>query len=159
GVGAVPLKAAGLALWTFGIVFLFVAGARCLGPSCSFWIVALLVLNPAWAVWSLRDGGGYLTSFLASAVLFCLLARRPERDTWIRWMAAGMLTAIIYLAQPLWLPGVLPIVAVVLVARRRFTFAVSYLFVAATFVLLVKFGTATSSEAWGGPTIGNPDLA
>src|SRR5215831_16134609 len=53
GVGAVPLKAAGLALWTLGIVFLFLAGAKRLGESRSFWIAALVVLNPAWAVWSL----------------------------------------------------------------------------------------------------------
>jgi hypothetical protein len=159
GVGAVPLKAAGLALWTVAIVFLFLAGARRLGPSRSFWIVALVVLNPAWAVWSLRDGGGYLTSFLASAVLLYLVAERAEHDTWIRWMAAGALTALVYVAQPLWLPGVLPIVAVVLVSRRRISFAVSYLFVAVAFIFVIKVGTATTSEAWGGPTIGNPDLA
>jgi hypothetical protein len=158
GVGAVPLKAAGLALWTLAIVFLFLAGATRLGQSRSFWIVALLVLNPAWAVWSLRDGGGYLTAFLASAVLLCLLAQRPDRDTWIRWMAAGALTALVYLAQPLWLPGMLPIVVVVLVSRRRVAFVVSYLSVAAVFILLIKLGTATTGEAWGGPAIGNPDL-
>ncbi|HEX7136567.1 MAG TPA: hypothetical protein VF219_01900, partial [Vicinamibacterales bacterium] len=108
GVGAVPLKAAGLALWTLGVVFLFLAGARQLGPSRSFWIAALLVLNPAWAVWSLRNGGGYLTSFAGTAILMWLLAQAPERDSWIRWVVAGALTALIYLAQPLWLPGVLP---------------------------------------------------
>lgn len=158
GVGAVPLKAAGLALWAVGIVFVFLAGAKRLGHSRSFWIAALIVLNPAWAVWSLRDGGGYLTSFLASAVLLFLLAQDPERDTWIRWMVAGVLTALVYLAQPIWLPGVLPIVAAVLISRRRFSFAFSYVFVAAASAFLIKSVTATTSEAWHAPTIGNPDL-
>jgi len=159
GVGAIPLKAAGLALWTIGVVFLFLAGARRLGPSRSFWIAALLVLNPAWAVWSLRDGGGYLTSFAASAFLMWLLAQNREHDSPIRWAVAGALTALIYLAQPLWLPGMLPIVAVVLLSRRRLTFAVIYLAIAAAAILSVKFGTATTAEAWGGPTMGNGDLA
>jgi len=159
GVGAIPLKAAGLAIWTIGVVFLFLAGFRRLGPSRSFWIVALLVLNPAWAVWSLRDGGGYLTSFAASSILLWLLARDRERDSWIGWAAAGALTALIYLAQPLWLPGLLPIVAVVLLSRWRFSFAIVYLAVAGAAIVLVKFGTATTAEAWGGPTMGNPDLA
>ncbi len=158
GVGAVPLKLAGLALWTVGIVFLYLAQSRFLGGTRSFWTSAVLVLNPAWAVWSLRDGGGYVTSFAASAVLVWLLVQDRERETVVRWLVAGALTSLIYLAQPLWLPGVLPIVAAVLVTRRRPSWAVSYLCVAAAAVLLVKFGTATTSEAWGGPTVGNPDL-
>jgi len=32
-------------------------------------------LNPAWAVWSMRMGGGYLTAFAASSVLVWLLAQ------------------------------------------------------------------------------------
>ena len=126
GVGAVPLKLAGLALWTLGIVFLFLAQSRLLGAARSFWITAVLVLNPAWAVWSMRDGGGYLTSFAASAALVWLLVQDRERETMVRWLVAGALTSLIYLAQPLWLPGVLPIVVVVLVLRRRPSWALSY---------------------------------
>ncbi len=158
GVGAVPLKLAGLALWTLGIVFLFLAQSSLLGAARGFWIAAILVLNPAWAVWSMRDGGGYLTSFAASAALVWLLVQDRERETMVRWLVAGALTSLIYLAQPLWLPGVLPIVVVVLVLRRRPLWALSYLSVAAAAILLVKYGTATTSEAWGGPTVGNPDL-
>jgi hypothetical protein len=76
-----------------------------------------------------------------------------------RWLVAGLLTSLIYLAQPLWLPGVIPIVAALLLKRGRVSWAVAFLAVAAAPVLLVKFGTATTGEAWGGPTIGNPDLA
>ncbi|HEX7139918.1 MAG TPA: hypothetical protein VF219_18845, partial [Vicinamibacterales bacterium] len=54
---------------------------------------------------------------------------------------------------------VLPMVAVVLLSRRRLSFAVSYLVVAGAAIFFVKFGTATTAEAWGGPTMGNPDLA
>ena len=101
GVGPVPLKVAGLALWTLGVLFLFLAQSRLVGPSRSFWMTTLLILNPGWAVWSLRAGGGYLTSFVASAMLVWLLVRDRERETFVRWLIAGTLTALIYLAQPL----------------------------------------------------------
>ena len=158
GVGAVPLKLAGLALWTMGIAFLFLALSEHLGRRRSFWIAAVLVLNPGWAVWSLRDGGGYVTAFAASAALMWLLVRDPGHETMGRWLIAGVLTSLVYLAQPLWLPGVIPIIAVLLLKPRRLSWAIAYLAMAAAPILLVKFGTGTTSEAWGGPTIGNPDL-
>src|SRR4029077_3185372 len=73
GVGALPLKLAMLALWTVGVLFLFVALSRLVGRARSFWIIAVLMLNPAWAAWSMKAGGGYLTSFTAAAVLLWLL--------------------------------------------------------------------------------------
>jgi hypothetical protein len=137
---------------------MFLAGVRLLGSSRSFWITATLVLNPAWAVWSLRDGGGYVTAFAANGALLYLLVQERDRDSLVRWLFAGLLTALIYLAQPLWLPGVMPILAIVLVSRRKPSFALGYFIVAAASVLAVKYGTATTSEAWGGPTVGNSDL-
>src|SRR5262245_41867453 len=156
GVGAMPLKLAGLTLWTVGIVFLFMALARVLGATRGFWIAVLVILNPAWSVWSLRMGGGYLTSFALSSILVWLLPRDPERDTIWRWRVAGAMTAVIYLAQPLWLPGLIPIVAAILASRRRWWWALDYAIVAATVSLFVKFGTTSPSLPWNGPTMGNP---
>jgi hypothetical protein len=158
GVGALPLKLAMLALWTVGILFSFLALSRIVGTSRSFWIAAVLVLNPAWAAWSMKAGGGYITSFTATAVLLWLLIQDRERETVIRWLIAAALTAVIYLAQPLWLPGLLPILFVVLASRRRLWWGVSYFVVTGAAILLVKFATGTSTETWGGPTLGNPDL-
>jgi hypothetical protein len=69
GVGALPLKLSMLALWTVGVLFVFLAQSRLLGPTRSFWITTLLIVNPAWAAWSMKAGGGYLTSFTASAAV------------------------------------------------------------------------------------------
>ena len=83
GVGPVPLKLSMLALWTVGILFVFLAQSRLVGPTRSFWITTLLVLNPAWAAWSMKAGGGYLTSFTAAAVLLWMMTSRagtPDRD-------------------------------------------------------------------------------
>jgi hypothetical protein len=158
GVGALPLKLSMLALWTVGVLFVFLAQSRLLGPTRSFWITTLLIVNPAWAAWSMKAGGGYLTSFTASAALLWMMTRDRGRQTVVHWLLAGALTALIYLAQPLWLPGVLPIVLVVLASSRRLSWAVSYASVAAAAILFVKFGTGTQAETWGGPTAGNADL-
>jgi hypothetical protein len=158
GVSAVSLKLAMLALWTVGILFVFLAQSRFVGASRSFWITSVLLLNPVWAAWSMKAGGGYITAFTATAVLLWLLTRDRTRETIVRWLAAGALTAVIYLAQPLWLPGLLPILVVALVSRRRLSWGIGYLIVTAAAILLVKLATGTSTETWGGPTIGNPDL-
>jgi hypothetical protein len=158
GVGPLALKLAMLALWTVGVLFVFLALSHSVGPTRAFWITAVLVVNPVWAAWSMKAGGGYLTSFAATAVLVWLLVQDRARDSSVRWLIAGVLTGLIYLAQPLWLPGVLPVVLVVLVSRRRPLWAVSYLAVTAAAILIVKLATGTSSDAWGGPTIGNPDV-
>jgi hypothetical protein len=158
GVGAVPLKLAMLALWTAGVLFCFLALSRLLGATRSFWITSVLVLNPVWAAWSMKAGGGYITSFTATAILLWLLTLSRTGETVGRWLVAGALTAIIYLAQPLWLPGLLPILVVVLVSMRRLSWGVGYVIVTAAAILLVKLATGTSTETWGGPTLGNPDL-
>ena len=151
GTNAVSLKLAMLALWTLGILFLFLAQARLVGVNRSFWITAVFLLTPAWAVWSMKARGGYLTSFTATAALLWLLVQDREHETPMRWLVAGALTFLIYLAQPLWLPGVLPIVIVVLLSRRSLLCTVSYFAVPIVMALFIR----TSA---GGITIGNPDV-
>ena len=158
GVGAVPLKLAMLALWTVGILFFFLALSKVIGMARSFAASAVLLLHPAWAAWSMKAGGGYITAFTTAAVVVWLLLRDRERETVMRWIVAGALTAVIYLAQPLWLPGLVPIVLVVLASRRRWAWGVSYLSVTATTILLVKIATPTDPADWIGPALGNPDL-
>jgi hypothetical protein len=158
GVGALTLKLAMLALWTVGVLFWFLALSRIVGISRSFWISAALVLNPVWAAWSMKAGGGYITSFTATAVLLWLLVRGREEETVARWLAAGLLTGVIYLAQPLWLPGVLPILLVVLASRRRLSWGAAYLGLIAAAILLSKLAVGTSTDVWRPPALGNPSL-
>ena len=82
GTGALTLKLAMLALWTVGVLFLFLALSRLLGATRSFWIASVLLLNPAWAVSSMKAWSGYITSFTATAALLWLLVqdREPTRS-------------------------------------------------------------------------------
>ena len=158
--GAMPLKLSMLALWTLGVVFLFLALSRLLGAARSFWITAILVLNPTWAVWSMKAGGGYLTSFTATAVLLWLIARERDRDT-DRSMAHRRRADVDHLSR-----------AAALVARRAADCGRWF----SRRVAARRGESAISSWRrqryfssswqrrlapirWGGPTLGNPDLA
>ena len=158
GVGPVPLKIAMLTLWIVGVLFVFLALARTVGKTRGFWITCVLLVTPAWAVWSMKARGGYLTAFVAAAVLAWLLARDDEQSSTAAWIAAGILTAIVWLAQPIWLPGVLPLVAAALVSRRRIASGLAYAVSAAAVVTVIKLIPVVSSETWAGPPLGNPSI-
>ena len=160
GVAAIPLKLAMLGVWIIGVWFYFLALAQMLGSTRALWIVLLLVLMPAWAVASMKAWSGYITAFSATGAIFYLLARDELSLT--ACTAAGGLTAIVYLAQPSWLPGLLPVVAILLLSTRRPTTALSYIggMTIALFAIgvlkLILIGNAVPS--WARPAAGNPNL-
>jgi hypothetical protein len=157
GTGPIPLKIAMLALWTCGALLLFLALTRVVESRAAFWIAAVFVLTPAWAVWSMKARGGYITAFVASAALAWVVIGRRDRET-ARWFVAGTLTAVIWLAQPIWLPSVLTLVVAVLVSRRRVLSSAAYVATAVALTFAVKAIPVTSSETWAGPALGNPSL-
>src|SRR5262249_21031932 len=118
GAGPVTLKAPMLAIWIAGAAFYFRAFPRVLGVARAFWITLVLVLMPAWGVTSMKAWSGYVTAFAATGLVIDLITRNQDRRA-ATCVAAGAVTAIVYLAQPLWLPGLLPIVVYHLVVSRR----------------------------------------
>lgn len=127
GVGDVQLKLAMLAIWSSGVIGLFAAMARLLGVRRAFWVAMLFVLLPAWSVWSMKARGGYLTAFAATSWLWFVLLTIRDRPRTRSWSAAGALTALIFLAQRLWLPGVLPAVGWLLWRERRVGAGLAYM--------------------------------
>jgi hypothetical protein len=155
GTGAVQLKVAMLALWTAGVVFLFLAQVGVIGLNRSLWITALIVLGPGWAVWSMKARGGYLTAFAATAMLIWLLAGR-QRLTTRNWVAAGVLIALAYVAQPLWVPGAIPFVLVALLSPRSWRSVGAFAAGAAGVLLLAAVAAASTTGDWNGtPIFGN----
>ena len=160
GVAAIPLKLAMLAVWIAGVSFYFLALARILGAMRAFSIVLFLVLMPAWAVSSMKAWSGYITAFSATGAILYLLTRDERSPS--SWAVAGGLTAIVYLSQPSWLPGLLPMVAILLLSSRRPAAAFSYIsgmtivLVAIGVLKLILIGQAAPS--WTRPAVGNPDL-
>jgi len=125
GVGAVPLKIAMLALWGAGVVFFFLAFAALLGDAGGFLASALLIFLPAWASHSMKAWGGYVTAFTCSAIIIYLIVRFKDRPRNGVSLLLGGLTSLVFLAQPLWLPALLPFVLFYFLSRRmvvRFIF-------------------------------------
>ena len=161
GAGPVTLKAAILAVWIAGVTFYFRAFARVLGVTRSFWISLLLVLMPAWAATSMKAWSGYVTAFAATGLIFDAITGNQDRRT-APWIAAGAATAVVYLAQPVWLPGLVPIVAYYLVTDRSVRSWTAYAAAAAAPIVAMavvkRYWLAGASEVWFGPTLGNPNV-
>ncbi len=112
GVNALALKAAMGLLWTGGLLAYHRAFRAVLpaAPGHALLLAVTLCLSPAWAVWSMKARGGYLTAFTLSGLLCWLLLARAPLSGSARPLLAGALFATIGAAQALWLPGLVPIV-------------------------------------------------
>src|SRR6202012_4146749 len=72
GLNDHSVKLAMLTLWTIGIIFFYKTCKEILLPNNKYaaWLMTLLfIFLPAWAVWSMKARGGYLTAFPLSAIL------------------------------------------------------------------------------------------
>lgn len=113
GAQAPVLKLAMLLLWTGGLLA-YHRALRALLPASPGLVLLLAVtlcLCPAWAVWSMKARGGYITAFCLSGLLCWLLFGAPRLTGLARPLLAGALFATIGAAQALWLPGLAPLLA------------------------------------------------
>jgi hypothetical protein len=161
GVGAVPLKLAILALWVAGVLVYFRAFARVLGDARSFWIALLFALMPAWADASMKAWSGYVTAFTATAVAIDLMMGE-ETARARRRLASGIATGMVFLAQPLWLPGLAPIALYVLSTRAnrrgRVAYAAGAIGAVGLVVGLRALWPGGGDASWSGPAAGNAHL-
>ena len=157
GVGVLPLKTAILALWLAGIVCYFLAFARPLGYARSFCLTLLLLLMPAWAVSSMKAWSGYVTGFSTLAALLYVVIR-SDRPRAMSWLVTGWLTAIIYFAHPVYLPGAIPIVLFFLVSARRPAPVLLYASGVVSMFVLIRMLPAGGVTTWTPPAPGNPEL-
>lgn len=113
GFNAVAVKLGMLALWTTGVVFFYKALVQVqpAGRKVSLWLTLLLIAAPAWAVWSMKARGGYLTSFTLSAVVMYLLFHERYARKNMVYPIIGLLVVLIYESQLFWLAGVVPLLA------------------------------------------------
>ncbi|MCT4623018.1 MAG: hypothetical protein N4A46_05290, partial [Schleiferiaceae bacterium] len=152
-----------LLLFSLGIFYLYRISFHF---SKSFIFSSLLSLFmgvfPVWVVWATKARGGYESAFfLAMLSLWLLLVKwKDEKPSIKQGLILGALLGFIWLAQPLWLPGLLPFVVYFFIKDKAWmNFGVSA-FVAGVLAWGVKFFLATSdwykpSKSFGGFEFGN----
>lgn len=110
GVNEYSVKTAMLLLWTTGVIFLYktLKELAVAENKLPLLVTIILCLSPAWAVWSMKARGGYLTAFTCSSVIgWLLFDKRPKNQRTVLFII-GLLLVIVYESLPLWLAGLLP---------------------------------------------------
>ncbi|MBT6150204.1 MAG: hypothetical protein HOH74_32480 [Gemmatimonadetes bacterium] len=120
GISMLAIKIPMLALWMSAVFLLGLSCAIILKnqKALLFLFMANIVLTPAWLVWSMKARGGYLTSFFLASLAVYLLVSRDGKLRLREWAGVGAVVAVIYEAQPLWVPTVIPIILFFLVKGR-----------------------------------------
>jgi hypothetical protein len=114
GVSGIALKVAMLILFAIGLTFFYLTLYE-LNEKRNSWLIiivtALLALAPSWAIWAMKARGGYHTAFAFSFLTTFLLFNNSINRKAITSVFIGLLIVLIYQSQPLWLVGLLPLVA------------------------------------------------
>jgi hypothetical protein len=130
GVSDMTMKVSMLLLWTCGIAFFY--KTLCLigyrnNRWAPFLMTILFIFFPAWAFWSMKARGGYLTSFtLSSIVTWMVFNKKINAPSYVP-LLTGFLIGVIFQSQPLWLAGLIPVVCFTYyqLKRRRSIFILS----------------------------------
>ena len=108
----IAIKVSMLFLWILGIIF-FYKTIKQIEPKNNDWssilAISLFILSPAWAIWSMKARGGYITSFVLSSFTTFMLFHKRLNKSFYRLFLIGFFVVVIYQAQPLWLAGLIPI--------------------------------------------------
>jgi hypothetical protein len=128
GISDVSVKLSMLLIWTIGVIFFYktLVQFNFKNSYIPFIITLVLIFAPTWAVWSMKARGGYLSSFLiCSVITYLLFNDKLNKKIWI-YALTGILLIIMYETQPLWLPGLLPILIYKLYSSGRKKFTISF---------------------------------
>lgn len=138
GVTTFSIKASILILWTIGVVYFFktLKSINISSKYIPLLLTLLLATTPAWAVWAMKARGGYTTAFTFTSIVLYLLLNKQTQKLTISWIAAGLLSGVIYEAQPGWFIILAPIVAYLLFASSSIKNLLAYLVPATTTAVL-----------------------
>lgn len=119
GINTIAVKTGMLVLWSIGVVFLYKTMLRINNSNklLALILTSVLILCPAWIYWAMKARGGYISAFaLSSVTLYILFSNKQFR---LKYLLIGVITYLIYEAQPFWIAGVLPLVAYRLFQNKK----------------------------------------
>lgn len=120
GVTTFSVKISMLAMWLIGVVYFYktLLAVNERDKWLPLLLTLLLVAAPAWAVWSMKARGGYLTAFMLTPLVTYLLLDKRFANKKFVYPLIGMLLVVIWEAKPLWVVSIAPILAYVLLMYR-----------------------------------------
>ncbi len=119
GMNDLSVKLPMLLMWTTGILFFYktLTEINTKNKWLPLLVTLVFIFAPSWALWSMKARGGYLTSFFFSSLLMWIIFRKKGIKSKLTYFFIGLILVIIYQSQPLWLPGLLPIIIYKLYAQ------------------------------------------
>jgi len=133
GYTTVAVKLGILILWTVGTALLFKVVYKLMNEQLypSMLLMIGYILFPAWMVHSMKASGGPVTSYMLSNLMLYLLICKSYYQRWWFHVLIGILMALVYESQRLWLVGVLPVWIYMLYDKKQLIRSVPALTVAA----------------------------
>ncbi len=147
GMSDYVVKLSVFAMWIAGVIFFYKTLLHISNNNklAALGFTLLFILTPAWALWSMKARGGYITAFLFSNIVLYISLRNRDRNNRLVWIGAGVASAIIFFSQPLWLPGLLPFVVLGIwkggTMRNMFLY-LSGIAVITALIFIVKMGVS-----------------
>lgn len=120
GIGAVTLRVSLLVIWSIGILFFFQTFLLLTTKRNAFHITLVMVLIPAWALGAMKARGGYITAFTLTSIVIYLIIKLKDKPGYILSIILGLITGIIYLSRPFWLPGLVPVYVYLYIYKKNY---------------------------------------
>ncbi|MDX5326623.1 MAG: hypothetical protein LPK80_10215 [Bacteroidota bacterium] len=159
GTTMMAIKIPMLVLWLMGVYFLSRSVHELSSRKLWFTLLfaSLIILSPAWLVWSMKARGGYLTSFFFSSLLIWLAIQYRDRIKFGGWLAIGIGLTIIIESQPLWFIPTLLILLFTLFTynsnmKRSLTYLGTMGIGATAVITLLHFVKSGLRSIWDPPT-------
>lgn len=120
GHTAEAVKYAMLPLFLSGLCFFYLTLQRLTDSRTAFATALLLAVCPPWHQWAMQMRGGYLVAFAASCFVWWWAA--CVRQSAMAWnpFVPGLLGAVVFHAQPFWLPATLAFAVILLLPRAGY---------------------------------------
>lgn len=150
GISDYTVKISMLILWAIGVIFLYKTFVHLNHEKK--WLAMLLIIafifTPAWAVWSMKARGGYLTSFVLSSIVLYILINPKIRKSIFVWGILALFLVMVYESQPLFLVGLIPIFAYYLLQSKKLINLWVSLLIIVVLSILFYFLKMSISDYW-----------
>lgn len=152
-----------LSLFTLGVFFLYrIAFYFSKNFSFSLLLSVFMGVFPVWMIWATKARGGYESAFFLSMLLIWLflVKWKDKQPKIVTGLIAGEILGLVWLSQPLWLPGLLPFVVYYFIKDKSYNALFASIVSAGFFSYILKSLLTVSdwfkpSKSFGGVNFEN----